>query len=764
MTFRKKMTASVLVYSMLAASLGVLPISQKGLQDKLGFVSVANAADSGLPSSVFLQRMNALHAALAAGDPADVEDVRKLRDEIAGLDEAANLQLLDPVWNKISAKLPESVDQAKLKTNLFRMVKAVFSIRYDVAASDLEAIRMNSEFRVTLKTISAAGGDANIVMDDFLVFLLGDGGDRKGVEGTISAELTGMSSMQLLSLLGNKQGITAVLLQASEKLLKETDAYKFSSILHELGVTPQDVRATVLNFQIKLQKDEPAINAMTVSYVRTAASASAKMSEDGRRHDYSLKVFGVDVPSAALKWEKVSGSEAVNVTPSGIVTIPAGVAGASAVIQAKLVNPYGGSNKLIFEKEVTLTAKEEQPGDVFPAEQFLERMNKLYAALVAGDPGDARDVRSLRDEIAGLDASKDQALLDPLWNAIALNLASSADQAQLKTSLFEMIKALGSFQYDPNASDLEAIRTNPEFRATLKTLAAAGGVSNITMDDFLIVLFGDGGERKGIEGAILDIVADMKPKEIAQLFGDKQKINAVVIEAMIEVLAESDDYALSKALQNLGVKSEVIRSTVLNFQAKLKYDEPAMSALAVAFIRSEVKPSVKITEDGRQHEYQLMVLGVEIPSSVLKWTKLSGSKDVKVEANGKFSIPKKVPSAAAVIQAAIVNPHGGEMKVIFKQEVTLVNDKGQIEIDKKIGEIFHTLDDQLVKLQTKLKSAKNDKQKVSLILEAVRAGNNAVKKIEKVDASKSVEDKAINEVKDKVNRLIMLIVRDLLDY
>jgi hypothetical protein len=681
-TFRKKMTLSALAVSMLTASLGGLPLSQKGLAEKLGFVNVANAAESGLPSTFLLDQMNKFYAALAAGDPADVQDVRNLRDEIAGLDDTADQHLIDPIWNKISAKLPASVDQAKLKTSLFQLIKAVGSFQFDPQASDLEAIRTNPEFRETLKTIAVAGGDnSNINMDDLLVFLLGDGGSRKGVKGTIVDILAEKSPLEMAQLLGNKQGIIAVLLQAMEKLMGETDAYKFSSILANLGVTPQDVQATVQGFLLKLQKDEPAINALTIAFIRSEAKSSVIISEDGLTQKYSLNVFGLNVPSLVLQWAKVSGSPDVSVTPDGTVTIPEGVDSASAVIQAKLINPYGGAAKVIFQQEVTLTAADEV-GNIFPVEQFLERMNKLRAALLAGDPADVLAVRNLRDEIAGLDVAADQALIDPVWNRIAPQLPASVDQAKLKASLFEIIKAVGSFQYDPQASALEAIRTNPQYRATLKTIAAASGVKSLKVDDFLIFLFGDGKELKGIEGTILGIVADMKPKELGDLLSKKDKINAVVDEARAEILSEKENYALSAVLYNLGVTPDDVRSTVLNFQDKLKYDVPAINALTVAYIRSEAVPTVKVTANGRHHEYGLTVLGIEIPSSDLKWTKVSGSKDVTVESNGKVTIPNKVKTGTAVIQAALVNPNGGPAKVIFQQEVTLEN--GKVKQSKKV--------------------------------------------------------------------------------
>lgn len=303
----------------------------------------------------------------------------------------------------------------------------------------------------------------------------------------------------------------------------------------------------------------------------------------------------------------------------------------------------------------------------------LERLNMLHSALMAGEPADIQDVRKLRDEIMGLDDTADQSLIDPLWNKISPKLPASVDQAELKSSLFRIVKSIGSLRYDPQLSDLEAIRTNPEFIATLKTIAAAGGHPNVSMDDFLILLFGDGGHARGIEGTVRDILKDMKPKELAALLGNTDRINEVSSKALALVLDDKDTYALSEVLSKLDVKPEDIRSTVYNFQVKLKYDVPAINALFVAFIRSEAEETVKITANGKKHEYRLKVLGIEIPSVVLKWTKVSGSNDVTVKLNGNISIPNHVASGSAVIQASLVNPYGGKAKVVFQKEVMLVN-------------------------------------------------------------------------------------------
>lgn len=353
MLIRNKITASVLALSLAASSLSLLPVAVKGPAS--AFVGTVSVSAATPPASIqpFLTQMNALHAALHAGDPADVQDVRDLRSEIAALDPASNLALMEPVWSKIAAKLPPGTDKEALQLKVFKLFKAVFTTMYDPQASGLLAIQKNPEYRAALHTIAVAGGDSNVTMSDLFVFLYGDG-VHKGVIATARDMAGGLSQGQLLQLATNSEKRNALALEAMKKVLAED--YSFSAVLNNLGVTAQDIRSTVLNFQLKLKNYRPAAGAMMVAGIRMSAKETVDIARGGRMHQYGLTVRGVKVPSMALTWSKVSGSGDVTVSSNGKVTIPKGVASATAVIQAKLFNPISGEDKVIFVKEVTLTA------------------------------------------------------------------------------------------------------------------------------------------------------------------------------------------------------------------------------------------------------------------------------------------------------------------------------------------------------------------------------------------------------------------------
>lgn len=80
--------------------------------------------------------------------------------------------MISPLWAKVSARLPESVDRAELKENLIRLIKTASSLQ---TVSDLENLRTDPEFISALKAVASASGHEDIGVDDFLVFLLGDG-------------------------------------------------------------------------------------------------------------------------------------------------------------------------------------------------------------------------------------------------------------------------------------------------------------------------------------------------------------------------------------------------------------------------------------------------------------------------------------------------------------------------------------------------------------------------------------------------------------
>ncbi|OPA77383.1 hypothetical protein BVG16_13040 [Paenibacillus selenitireducens] len=374
---------------------------------------------------------------------------------------------------------------------------------------------------------------------------------------------------------------------------------------------------------------------------------------------------------------------------------------------------------------------------------FLERSNKIRAALDTGDPADVEDVRRLSSEFAELDEITDQSLIDPIWNKIKLKLPASVDKAELKRKLFHIIVTIGSLPYDQQESALKTILSDPEFLWTLNTLAVAGGETNLTMEDTLSFIFGDGNNLRGIEGHVLYYLSELSPIELFGLLGDHQKMTDVLMKAITNQLSQTSYYKISSILRNLNVTAHDVQSTLLNFQQRLKHDGPAVHALTIAYIRLMAQESVKVSSDGHQHNYSLKVSSIDIPPQALKWNKVSGSSHFSITPDGVVSIPEEAYTATAVIQAALVNPYSGVNKVIFQKEVTIIPDKDQSVIFQSIMNAFES---KLGEAHSKLKDATTHEEQTLLLLDLVNAGKQAIKQIKPLNLSQAVITEGIDTI------------------
>ncbi|WP_168121081.1 hypothetical protein [Paenibacillus sp. HB172176] len=400
--------------------------------------------------------------------------------------------------------------------------------------------------------------------------------------------------------------------------------------------------------------------------------------------------------------------------------------------------------------------------DALSSAELLGRLNELHEALLAGDPADVQDVRNLRTELLSLDPVENAQLLAPIWNKISAKLPEDIDQSALRASLFRLIQEAKAIQYDPKVTDLEAIRTNPEYRATLKTIAAAGGYTDVTMDDFLVFLFGDGNKLDGIEGTVTELLSKMNTIQLIGLLGNKDGMTSVMLKAADKLLADKKGYPISAMLKEFGINSKDIGLTVEAVQNKLQMEGPAFRALTVAYMRTATEAEIEESKDGREKEFKLHIYNVDVPSFILTWSKVSGSEDVQISPDGKATLAEDAAEGTAIIQAALLNPYGGPSKVIYQSEVTLTAKTSDSEDEQKIAVIMQNLDDDLADVMKKLEKAKNAPQKINLMMKAVKAGLDADKKLYKLDVSKEAQADAFMEINTKVNTVLTAIIRDLL--
>ncbi|CAM4491576.1 hypothetical protein PAEN110709_23250 [Paenibacillus endophyticus] len=674
MNVRNKIVVSVIISSLFAALIAGLPLGSRKQSVRGGSLGIASAAEA--PPKASLAKWSEFHEALAAGDQVDAQHVSNLHDELDGLDDLNDQTLIDPIWNKMSLKLPAHVDKEKVKADLFRFFKAVIVSQLDPQASDLENIRSNADYRAALQAISAAAGQPSLTLEDFLIFLYGDGNSRKGLEGTVREEIRNMDPFSLMALTQEREKVNDLLFSELKEVLGLSSDYQVSRVFRNLGVTALNVQEMLQSFGNRLQLDTDAFVGIAVAYMRSNVKTTYRIAHydgnvtDGRIYHYDLGLFGAYVLPDQLDWSKRSGSSDLKVFPRGGMELVYPAASAEALIQVNLLHPYGGPDKVILEKEM----RHSHSFAGFPEEPFFARMGKLYGKLEEGPPSDLSNVRSLQEEWAALDVNSNLQLIDPIWNKLAIRF-TAAQAEGMRMALFQLLKETAGLYFDPQEARLDAIRTNADYKLLLNNIIP---VYSNGADQLLILLFGDDAARGGVQGEWLGLLAGQSPQDLIALLHNEEKRKQLLRSAIDTVFSESDDgqqttyfYALGSALKQRGVTTEDLLSVLSSFEDKLAHSESAASAMLSAYFRSETQETAIISDDGLKHAYALSVLGKSIPAELLTWSKVSGSDAVTVMPDGVVTIPPYTPEVSAVIQAKAISSDGQAESILFQKEVTL---------------------------------------------------------------------------------------------
>lgn len=149
MSVKKKLAATTLAVTVATTAFAGIPLSTKGLAEKLGISSVVYAADT---SSSIKAVAAGVHEKLSDVQKADV---RAARDAVGGLTYGTDGNLLDTIVGKINTKLGtgNELDVAD-KTALFNLLKGIGSITYDPQLSDLEDLLDNPATRTAVDKIA----------------------------------------------------------------------------------------------------------------------------------------------------------------------------------------------------------------------------------------------------------------------------------------------------------------------------------------------------------------------------------------------------------------------------------------------------------------------------------------------------------------------------------------------------------------------------------------------------------------------------------
>ncbi|RCW47896.1 S-layer homology domain-containing protein [Paenibacillus prosopidis] len=225
MTLRKKLAVSTIAASVAMSAFAGIPLSNKGLAEKLGVSDVAYASTT-TANSVLIDRAKAIYNAL--DKTGGLDEVEALRNAINSLTDAQKEQIVKPIVDKF---IPASdANAAAKKADLKDLILDAVSLSYSPSAAGVEALRV--EHGAFVQTFATAAGVANLTVDDFANYFF-------DIQDEVMKQLKSKDLSALLALLSESNGVND-LLEDVIAALPENE-YAVEKVFLYYKVTTEDV-------------------------------------------------------------------------------------------------------------------------------------------------------------------------------------------------------------------------------------------------------------------------------------------------------------------------------------------------------------------------------------------------------------------------------------------------------------------------------------------------------------------------------------------
>lgn len=257
MTIRKKLIVSTIAASVAATAFAGLPLSNKGLAEKLGFNTTAYAA-TAFPSTDIVKYVNDLRAALVA--TSGLDEVQALRTEIQGLGTDDLKYVAQPITSKVTTKLGAEFNGTDRQA-VEDLVLDVISITYDPNLTELEIIRNKDAYRSVLAELAVGAGFTPQQVDDLTVDDVAE--YFFTLQEKVAGLLNGLSAAELLAALNDAEARAALIEDAFEALSAESLIVQ--DIFEAYGIGKADLTTVVSRAQEKVD-NTVVIKAATALY------------------------------------------------------------------------------------------------------------------------------------------------------------------------------------------------------------------------------------------------------------------------------------------------------------------------------------------------------------------------------------------------------------------------------------------------------------------------------------------------------------------
>jgi len=228
------------------------------------------------------------------------------------------------------------------------------------------------------------------------------------------------------------------------------------------------------------------------------------------------------------------------------------------------------SDKGLFEKFGSPSAYASTSG--FLNNDAVELTNKLHAALVS--TGGEAALKAAQDKLAGLSIGKKRAIVAPISSKIAAKIDLTSTQEDVLEALLADLAAL---QYDSTGSNLEAIRTNDDYRSVLFVIAASAGVPTATSLEDIV------GSVSDYNDTIKNKILNMSATDLLALGTSVAKQNEFLEAIVTEVLGKAP---VSTFATYYGINSDDINQVRKNVRDAIGTTEynNAVKALGKAYV------------------------------------------------------------------------------------------------------------------------------------------------------------------------------------
>ncbi|WP_162341280.1 S-layer homology domain-containing protein [Paenibacillus paridis] len=234
MTLRKKIAVSTIAASVALTAFAGIPLSNKGLADKLGLNGVTYAS-SALTDSALVTEAKKLYDALVAtgGWP----KVQALQTALDGLDIHVKGDIVDPIVDRFN---PTDAEETQLEGLFF----AAVSLSYNPSVEGLDNLRI--QYGPLLQSFATEAGVEDLTVDDVAEYFF-------DIQKELVAQVKNKSLSALLDLMQNKDSVKQLMSDVLNALSGKN--YAVQQVFTHYEVKTADVLEVLTRSRTAVNKD-----------------------------------------------------------------------------------------------------------------------------------------------------------------------------------------------------------------------------------------------------------------------------------------------------------------------------------------------------------------------------------------------------------------------------------------------------------------------------------------------------------------------------